>query len=271
MPRVYCNLCNKGFIKVPFAVRLLTFSCPKCNGLATVATDWERQRIESAATPAVQQLSAIVTEVEDWYMDQRPNKPEVSPPAKASAPVVPSPASVETALTSPHLCTQCRHPIRSPLGLDRATVVCPSCCNRTSLYAVIFRCSCGVLLESPIAREEQTETCPACKQSVRVPADVARLKPDEPPLEDWFRFQCVDCEGSMVARRADAGAWAVCPRCRCALEVPRIGEALTDAAPDADTNPGKILQAGSEMHCPGCGTTISTRAERCHICGRENT
>ena len=244
MPRVFCNFCEKGHIKVPLAVQSVMFRCPKCNALVVTITEWERQRREAGILPApsrLPRLSAIVAEVDDAVERVRrllsPGKPNPEP-ATAPRSSPPPPSNFETQLTSPHPCTQCGHGIHAPLGCDRATVVCPACSNRTSLYAVIFRCSCGVLLEAPIRREGQTDPCPACAQVIRVPADVLRTTPDELPLEAWFRFDCAECARSVAARRDDAGPWAVCPHCHSALDVPHAGEACiapTSAARDCSS------------------------------------
>lgn len=277
MPRVHCEHCKTGHVKVPFAVQSLTFRCPKCDRLTIAITEWERQRAaqQAAALPAEHpRLPAMVEEVVDSFGGVEriwPLSTTTTPTRNANEPPAPPPpTSFETKLTSPHPCTQCGHGIRAPLGGDRATVVCPACGNRTSLYAVIFRCVCGTVLEAPVRREGQIESCPACAQPTRVPADVLRIAPDEPPLEAWFRFDCMECLHAVAARREDAGAWAVCPHCRGSLEVPHVGEALVDSTVAGEPTPGQVVQAGSLMHCPACAAQISTRAERCHICGREN-
>lgn len=271
MPRVFCNFCGKGHVKVPLAVHSLTFRCPKCNALVSAVTEWERQRLVGTSPTILPRLLAIVTEVDNSIVGaEQTSRPIPTPvPNRDPAADLP-PVRFETQLTSPHPCTQCGYGIRAPLGCDRATVVCPACSNRTSLYAVIFRCACGAMLEAPVGREGQTDVCPACSRSVHVPTDALRTAPDEQPLEAWFRFDCAECARSVAARREDAGVAAVCPHCRCPIEVPHIGEAITNPTAAAEPNPGEILQAGSEMRCPACETRISTRAERCHVCGQEN-
>jgi hypothetical protein len=128
-----------------------------------------------------------------------------------------------------------------------------------------------VLLESPLSLTGNEETCPACTRRVTVPYDVIYHAPDEPPLEEWFGFECASCSRQVVARREDAGLLGVCAACLAPLEVPRIGEALTLEPPKPGHDPLHSLHESSETRCPQCENLIPTKAETCPICGRKNT
>lgn len=263
MPRVYCTDCRVGNIKVPFSVLSVTFRCPRCNQVCVAVTEWERERQgekakTAASSPPV--ASALSDEVQESSASFAVT-PTASPGIKQER--------VQTRLIKPHVCSQCSAAIREPLGIDRATLACPSCGNRTSLYAVMFRCSCGQMLEAPTGSEGSSQSCPACDREMQVPWMLVLLKPDEPPLEEWFSFECPECSDRVTARRIYAGQWSVCPLCHSPFEIPLAGEAVEETSV-GERSPNELLQSGSELPCRGCSVILTTRAERCPLCGIEN-
>jgi hypothetical protein len=250
MPRVWCPHCRKGAVKVSDPVVQMVFVCPNCCTTVTVA------RRPGDGTGGQIPRKAL----------ESPPEPVIETPLTVADETPPPPVPLETFLTSPHICSQCKRPIHDGIGASRATVVCASCGNRTSLYAIIYRCTCGNLLESPASREGEKEECPRCGQCLEVPHDVLFEESDGSGSEDWLRFACSHCSRSLVVRQEDAGQRAACPSCYGLLDVPRLAEALS-AAP-AERNPLRSVHESSEMRCPKCATRIPTRAQACPVCGQ---
>jgi hypothetical protein len=238
------------------------FSCPGCRADVWVGSDIAQAlircptcaRLVEYRVGALDLLAGRAAEVSDADDEDRTPDP---------------PPEWSTLLTAPHTCSQCRAPIRSPIGCRAATISCPSCGNRTSLYAVIFLCdSCGDRLESPSRRSGDTTTCPSCLKPVRVPYDLLHADLPEPPDSSWFQVECPGCRRPAVSRKQDVGKLAVCPHCSLALEVPFHGESLGTVGRVREHDPLESLHPAKSAPCPSCRTPIPLGSAACPFCGR---
>lgn len=255
---VYCPHCGKS-IKVAQCVVLAGFNCPRCSKYSEV----RRNSWQAFPPPSAQE-----SRTESPTAETSPFAPD-SNPLPASDPAVIDPLKVDSLLTSPHACHQCKGPIETPTGFRRSTINCPKCQNRTSVYAVFHLCRyCGILLESPTHQQGCETRCPRCGQSQEVPHDVLERKPPDPEDEDWFGVDCGNCGKSLAANKEHVGMWAVCPECLVTMEVPHSGYHLSNAG--RARSPLDPLHSYTEKRCPNCGNHIPTRAVHCPLCGAPN-
>jgi hypothetical protein len=175
-----------------------------------------------------------------------------------------------TALASPHLCHQCRRPLRDPatgtpfkLGRRRSTVRCPDCGWLTSVYAVLHRCQgCSTLLESPLSRARLNYTCSQCGTVATTPDDLL-LDVKDPALDDrrHFLVTCPDCNRRWAAGHQDVGQRTVCPGCHSSWPIPRHGEHL----PRTATGHAEVTRV-----CDRCQQHVPVHARACPLCGLED-
>lgn len=228
MPTLACPRCD-ALIDLPTVLIDATIGCPRCR--RAFLTRWR------------------------YYRKSEATVEEESTPIRRTIP--------DPLLTANHRCQHCDQALPAAIRQRAATVVCARCTHRTSVYAIDHRCSsCGRLLESPSGLAGRRVECPACRQPLIVPRDVLEIEP--PSYSDEYRlaFSCPVCAGEVVARREDAGRYAVCPHCAAAFDVPQGGRALEPVAVAAP-NP---LHTTKTRTCPACRRRVPVCLTVCPVC-----